>query len=69
VERALEHGPTIVVRNGRLLRENLRRERLSLSALRAPLRAQGVASLAQLRYVVLEENGRPSVIRRPPAGS
>jgi len=64
VERVIEHTPTVLVRHGRIIWENLRRERLSLPELRAGLRQAGVVSVRNLRYVILEEGGRLSVIRR-----
>ncbi len=64
VERLVEHAPTILARHGRILWENLRRERLSLPEFRAALRGEGVVSLRGVRYVILEEDGRLSVIVR-----
>jgi len=63
VERIVEHMPTVLVRGGRILRESLRRERLSPSEFRAALRRHGVVSLRDVRYVILEENGQLSVLR------
>jgi uncharacterized membrane protein YcaP (DUF421 family) len=62
VERVVEHTPTVLVKHGRILRENLRRERLSLPELRAALRREGIASLRDVHYVLLEEDGHLSVI-------
>lgn len=67
LERIVEHAPTIIVRHGQILRESLRRERLSLGELRSALRKQGVMSLRNVRYVILEEDGKLSVISRRPA--
>ncbi len=67
VERVVELSPTILVKHGRILRANLRREQLSMAELRADLRQQGVSSLNDVRYAILEENGRLSVILRRPA--
>jgi len=64
VERIVEHSPTVIVRHGRILRDSLRRERLSLAELRSALRTQGVMSLQDVRYVILEEDGKLSVISR-----
>ena len=69
LERVVEHTPTVLVKHGRILRESLRRERLSLPELRAALRREGVVSLAGVRYVILEEDGHLSVIRRGSAAS
>jgi uncharacterized membrane protein YcaP (DUF421 family) len=62
VERVVEHTPTVLVKHGKILRENLRRERLSLPELRAALRREGFASLRDVHYVTLEEDGHLSVI-------
>jgi uncharacterized membrane protein YcaP (DUF421 family) len=63
IERLVEHTPTVLAKGGRILRENLRRERLSLPEFRAALRREGVVSLRAVRYVILEEDGHLSVIR------
>jgi len=67
VDRTVEHSPTVLVKHGRLLRANLRRECLGPRDLRAALRHHGVASLRDIRYAFLEEDGRVSVIMRRPA--
>ena len=67
IERLIENSPTVLVRHGRVLRDSLRRERLSLPEFRAALRKQGVISLKDVRYAVLEEDGHLSVILRRPA--
>lgn len=69
VERLVEQTPTFIVKHGRILRENLRRERLSLPELRAALRKEGVVSLSNVRYVILEEDGHLSVIGKRSAVS
>ena len=69
VERLVEHSPTVLVKHGQILRENLRRERLSLPELRAALRQEGVVSLRNVRYAILEEDGHLSVIARGSASA
>jgi uncharacterized membrane protein YcaP (DUF421 family) len=69
VERVVEHSPTVLVKHGQILRENLRRERLSLPELRAALRREGVVSFRNVRYVILEEDGHLSVIARGSASA
>ena len=61
--RVVEHVPTILVRHGRLIKENLDRERLSLSEFHAALRREGVVTVSEVRYVLLEQDGHLSVIR------
>ena len=41
VDRVVEHSPTVLVRHGRIIRDNLRRERLGPRDLRAALRHHG----------------------------
>jgi uncharacterized membrane protein YcaP (DUF421 family) len=64
VDRVVEPTPTVLVRHGRILHESLRRERMNLHELRSALRHEGVVTLSHVRYAILEEDGRVSVIRR-----
>jgi uncharacterized membrane protein YcaP (DUF421 family) len=64
--RLLEAHPTLLVHNGRLLHDNLRRERITFEDLQAALRRNGVLEVEHVRVAVLEESGGISVIARPP---
>ncbi|MBI3628641.1 MAG: DUF421 domain-containing protein [Candidatus Rokubacteria bacterium] len=64
--RLLEAHPTLLVHNGRLLHDNLRRERITFEDLQAALRRNGVLDVEHVRVAVLEESGGISVIARPP---
>jgi uncharacterized membrane protein YcaP (DUF421 family) len=66
--RLLEATPTLLIHNGHVLHENLRRERVTLDDLLAALRKNGVVEPSQARYAVLEETGTISVIPRPAGG-
>ncbi len=68
LRRLLEAEPTLLVHNGRILHDNLRRERLTLDDLHAALRRAGVPDLEHVRVAVLEENGGISVIPRAAGG-
>lgn len=63
LRRFVEHQPTILVRHGRILRENLTREQISLDEFHAALRREGVVTLTGIRYVLLEQDGHFSVLR------
>lgn len=63
VERLIEHTPTVLVKSGRIFRDSLRRERLSMPEFRAALRRHGVVSLRDVRYVILEEDGHITVLK------
>lgn len=60
--RLLEGEPTVLVEDGRLLKENMARENISLSDLRQELRQQGVVNISQVSKAVLEACGKISVI-------
>ncbi|MBI3824770.1 MAG: DUF421 domain-containing protein [Candidatus Rokubacteria bacterium] len=58
----LEARPTVLVHDGRVLEDHLRRERLTHEDLLAALRKSGIADLSHVRFAVLEPNGGISVI-------
>lgn len=60
--RLAEPGTLVLVRNGRLVRRNLRREFITEDELLAQLRKQGIERLDQVKTVYLEADGNFSVI-------
>ncbi len=60
----VEGHPTVLVRNGRMLRRNMERELVTRNELRAALRAHGLEDLAQVKLAVMEPNGDISVINK-----
>jgi uncharacterized membrane protein YcaP (DUF421 family) len=58
----LEGEPTLLIADGRLLERNLHRERMTVEELRAEARQQSIGSLDDIRYAVLETNGRISFL-------
>ena len=68
LRRLVEATPTILIHNGRILHQNLQRERITLDDLHAALRRAGVADVEHVRVAVLEENGGISVIPHAPSG-
>lgn len=64
VERFVHPPPLPLVRNGRLLRANLKREYISHEELWTQLRAQGIGDLAEVRSAQIEADGTVTVIRR-----
>ena len=58
-------NPTLLVENGAIRQDALRRNRFTLDELLDELRAQGVTDLTAVKYAVLETNGRLSVLLRP----
>ncbi len=60
--------PLPLVRDGRLLRHNLRRELITEEELMGQLRLQGCDDVAAVRAAYLEGDGRISVVQRDGAG-
>ncbi len=58
----LDGEPLVLVQDGEIIERNLRRERITHDELLAEARQQQVASIDQIRFAVLETNGRISVI-------
>jgi uncharacterized membrane protein YcaP (DUF421 family) len=56
----LEGEPVVLVVDGRVLERNLRRERMTVEELEAEGRLQQVDSLDEVRFAVLETNGKIS---------
>ena len=60
----LEGDPVLLISEGRLLERNLHRQRMTVEELRAEARQQSIGSLEEIRYAVLETNGKLSFITR-----
>lgn len=58
----IKSEPALLLHRGRLLREAMRRERVSEEEVHAAVRADGIAGLEQVEAVVLETDGTFSVI-------
>jgi uncharacterized membrane protein YcaP (DUF421 family) len=60
----LEGDPTLLVSDGRVLERNLERERMTLEEVVAEARQSSIGSLDDVRYAVLETNGKISFVTR-----
>jgi len=61
---SLVHPPPLpLVRNGRLLRRNMREEMMSEEELWSQLRLQGIQELGEVRLAQMEGDGKISVVR------
>lgn len=61
-ERALEGTPTVLIRGGELLEENMKRDRLTRAELEAEMRLSGFAHIADVDWAILEPQGKISFI-------
>jgi uncharacterized membrane protein YcaP (DUF421 family) len=62
--RLIEPPPLPLIKNGRMLRRNMRHELVSEAELRGQLREQGVDDLSKVKAAYIESDGRISVIER-----
>jgi uncharacterized membrane protein YcaP (DUF421 family) len=60
----LEGEPIVLVADGRILERNLRRERMTVEEAEAEALQAQIGSLADVRFAVLETNGRISFVTR-----
>jgi len=64
LRRFLQGEPIVLVREGEIIRRNLRRERLDESDLAEKARLDGIGSMDDIRWAVLETNGEISFVKR-----
>ena len=60
----LEGDPVVLVADGRMLEPNLRRQRMTEDEVLAEARQQSIGGLEDVRFAVLESNGRISFLTR-----
>jgi uncharacterized membrane protein YcaP (DUF421 family) len=63
-EKLLDGEPRVVIRNGKLLRENLRRDRMTQSEVESEMRLAGIANMDQVAWAILEPQGKVSFIKK-----
>jgi uncharacterized membrane protein YcaP (DUF421 family) len=68
VRRLLKSQPTLLLRNGKVITEALREQRVTAGEVHQAIRAQGIGGLASVAAVVLETDGSFSVIPTQQAG-
>ena len=59
-----EGEPIVLVQDGRPIERNLRRERITLADIRAEARQAQIASLADIQWAILENDGKISCLPR-----
>jgi uncharacterized membrane protein YcaP (DUF421 family) len=63
-DKLLEGTPTVVIRNGTLQEDGMRKERMNGKDVVAHLREQGIQDLREVKLALVEDDGVVSVIRR-----
>lgn len=60
----LEGSPAIVIKNGKLIRDEMKKNKLDVNQLKHMLRAKDVFSLDEVEYAILETNGTISILKK-----
>ncbi|WP_096202286.1 DUF421 domain-containing protein [Bacillus sp. FJAT-45350] len=60
----LEGNPAIIIRNGKIDREQLKKNKLDINQLQHLLRDKDVFSIREVEYAILEANGTVNVLRK-----
>ena len=63
-EKLLDGEPRVVICNGKLLKENLRRDRMTQSEVESEMRLAGIATMDQVAWAILEPQGKISFIKK-----
>lgn len=64
LRKLIEGSPTIVIENGRIMKENMKMERLDVDELMGQLREQGIFDVGEVQFAVLETSGHLSVLQK-----
>jgi uncharacterized membrane protein YcaP (DUF421 family) len=62
-ERLIEPAPLPLIKNGRMLRRNMRQELITEAELMGQLREQGIAEVSKVKEAFIESDGQISVIK------
>ncbi|HLW56997.1 MAG TPA: YetF domain-containing protein [Bacteriovoracaceae bacterium] len=64
IEMILNGSPILLIKNGDLCKEELKKEEISEIELKEALRMNGINDIKQVEYATLETNGKISVIEK-----
>jgi uncharacterized membrane protein YcaP (DUF421 family) len=64
LQRLIEPAPLLLIKDGQLLHQNLRRELITEVDLKGQLRQQGISEISKVKEAYIETDGRISVIER-----
>lgn len=62
VDRLMSATPLVLIKHGRVLHRNLRKEHLSMSELMSKLRTEGIENIKQVKLAMMESDGEISCI-------
>lgn len=63
IKRAVEGEPTYIIYKGSLRQRALAENRISINEVMTEMRTQGIADITDVRYAILEQNGKMSFLK------
>lgn len=63
-EKILDGRPRVIIKEGELLTDSLRRDRLTRGEIESEMRLAGIASMKDVAWAILEPQGKISFIRK-----
>lgn len=63
-EKLLDGEPRVVIRDGMLIKENLRRDRMTQGEIESEMRLAGISRMEQVAWAILEPQGKISFIKK-----
>ncbi len=63
-ERLLDGEPRVIICDGELIKDNLRRDRMTQSEVESEMRLAGIAQMDQVAWAILEPQGKISFIKK-----
>lgn len=64
IRELIEGKPAILIKEGIILEEELKKQRYNLDDLLSQIREQGIDDVSSIKFAILEVNGRLSIIRK-----
>jgi len=68
LESVLDGEPRVIVCDGQIVKENLRRDRLTHAEILSEMRLAGIGKLSDVAWAILEPRGKMSFIQRSDGG-
>ena len=63
IKRVIEGTPVYIIYKGRLIQKSLRENRISINELLCEMRTQGIGDISEIKYGILEQNGKVSLLK------
>ncbi len=68
-EKLLDGEPRVIIRNGILITENLRRDRMTQAEVESEMRLAGIAHMDDVAWAILEPQGKISFMKKSDSGA